>query len=120
MEVGPSRRSRKYINRNREGAHEQLVAAYFPEDPLYSDAMFLRRFRMRRHVFMRIVEALGQWSPYFTLRSDCTGRIGLSPLQKCTAAIRMLAYGTVADMLDEYLRREHCTRVLGKVCDWGD
>jgi len=59
---------------------------------------------MRRHVFLRIVDALGSWSPYFTQRVDCTNRPGLSPLQKCTAAIRMLAYGTAADMLDEYLK----------------
>lgn len=58
--------TRKYINRNREGAHQQLVADYFAEEPLYSDAMFRRRFRMRRHVFLRIVDALGSWSPYFT------------------------------------------------------
>jgi len=58
--VGSSsrRRTRKYINRNREGAHQQLVADYFAEEPLYSDAMFRRRFRMRRHVFLCIVDAL--------------------------------------------------------------
>ena len=77
---------------------------YFDENPLYSDIMFRRRFRMRRHVFSRIMNALGVWSSYFTQRVDCTGRLGLSPLQKCTAAIRMLAYGTAADMLDEYLK----------------
>ncbi|KAL6643200.1 hypothetical protein ACP70R_021381 [Stipagrostis hirtigluma subsp. patula] len=106
-EAGPSRRrssTRKYINRNREGAHDQLVADYFAEDPVYSDTQFRRRFRMRRHVFLRIVSALGEWSPYFTQRVDCCNRQGLSPLQKCTAAIRMLAYGTSADSLDEYLK----------------
>jgi hypothetical protein len=80
------------------------VADYFAEEPLYSDAKFSRRFRMRRHVFLCIVDALGSWSPYFTQRVDCNNRLGLSPLQKCTAAIRMLAYGTVTDMLDEYLK----------------
>ncbi|XP_010236560.1 uncharacterized protein LOC104584118 [Brachypodium distachyon] len=66
--------------------------------------MFRTRFRMNRELFLRIVNALGQWSPYFTYRADCSGRIGLSPLQKCTAAMRMLAYGTPADALDEYLK----------------
>ena len=56
---------------------------------------------MRRHLFLRIVEALGNWSPYFRLRRDAFGKVGLSPLQKCTAAIRMLAYGTPADLMDE-------------------
>ncbi|WVZ49381.1 LOW QUALITY PROTEIN: hypothetical protein U9M48_000748 [Paspalum notatum var. saurae] len=107
LESDPSRRQhgpRKYHFRDHEAAHDQLEADYFSENPLYSDAMFRRRFRMRRHVFKRIMDALGQWSPYFTLRKDCTNRTGLSPLQKCTAAIRMLAYGTPADMLDEYLK----------------
>ncbi|XP_039827539.1 uncharacterized protein LOC120689306 [Panicum virgatum] len=45
--------------------------------------------------------ALGNWSPYFRLRQDAFGKVGLSPLQKCTAAIRMLAYGTPADLMDE-------------------
>jgi hypothetical protein len=103
MEAGSSR-NRRYTNRNREGAHAQLMADYFSENPLYSDSMFRRRFRMRRPVFLRIVNELGAWSSYFTQRVDCTGRLGLSPLQKCTTAIRMLAYGTAADMLNEYLK----------------
>lgn len=107
LEGGTSRRTsgpRKYINRNHEGAHDQLFADYFAKDPLYSAATFRRRFRMRRHVFLHIVDELGKWSSYFTHRINCTGRLGHSPLQKCTAAIRMLAYGTAADTLDEYLK----------------
>jgi hypothetical protein len=73
---------RKYISRNHECAHQQLVADYFAEEPLYSDAMFRRRFQMRRHVFLCIVDALSSWSPYFTQRVDCTNRLRLSPLQK--------------------------------------
>ncbi|KAM0891904.1 hypothetical protein ACQ4PT_026080 [Festuca glaucescens] len=65
--------------------------------------MFRRRFRMRRPLFERIVSALTDWSVEFTDRVDATNREGLSPLQKCTAAIRMLAYGTSADQLDEVL-----------------
>ncbi|XP_073152847.1 uncharacterized protein [Henckelia pumila] len=38
------------------------------------------------------------------LRVDATGKKGLSPLQKCTAAIRQFAYGSHADHYDEYLR----------------
>ena len=32
------------------------------------------------------------------------GKKGLSPLTKCTAAVRMLAYGIAADCVDEYLK----------------
>ncbi|XP_074373865.1 uncharacterized protein LOC141714232 [Apium graveolens] len=41
---------------------------------------------------------------YFTQRSDVVGVRGLSSLQKVTAALQMLAYGTVADSIDDYVR----------------
>jgi hypothetical protein len=59
---------------------------------------------MRRPLFLRIVDALGEWNPFFTLRFDATNRLGLSPIQKCTAAIRQLANGSPADQLDEYIK----------------
>uniref|UniRef100_A0A0D3CJE8 DDE Tnp4 domain-containing protein n=1 Tax=Brassica oleracea var. oleracea TaxID=109376 RepID=A0A0D3CJE8_BRAOL len=40
------------------------------------------------------------WNDYF----NGLGRLGLSALQKCTATIRVLAYGSAADTVDEYLR----------------
>lgn len=107
MEAGTSRRRsapRRYINRPREECHQRLVADYFCDNPLYNDKQFRRRFRMTCPLFLRVVSALSEWSPYFTQRSDCTNREGLSPLQKCTAAIRMLAYGSPVDQLDEYLK----------------
>ncbi|XP_042449219.1 uncharacterized protein LOC122034161 [Zingiber officinale] len=39
------------------------------------------------------------------------GRMGLSPLQKCTAAIRQLAYGAPVDQSDEYLRLAETTAI---------
>jgi hypothetical protein len=74
---------------------------------------------MARPLFLRIVEALSNWSPYFQQRLDATGRQGLSPLQKCTAAIRMLAYGTSADQLDEVLKIGESTALecLGKFAE---
>ncbi|KAG8060411.1 hypothetical protein GUJ93_ZPchr0002g23558 [Zizania palustris] len=101
--------ARKSIRRDHEGAHQRLMEDYFNEEPLYPDSMFRTRFRMNKHLFLHIVNALGQWSPYFTYRANCAGRIGLSLVQKCTAAMRMLAYGTPADALDEYLKIGKCT-----------
>ncbi|XP_047949219.1 uncharacterized protein LOC125195059 [Salvia hispanica] len=37
------------------------------------------------------------------MREDAVGKPGYTPIQKCTAAIRQLAYGGAADMFDEYL-----------------
>jgi hypothetical protein len=57
---------RRYIPRNREAGHEDLVANYFSANPIYTDEMFRRRFRMNKPLFLRIVHTLSDWSPYFT------------------------------------------------------
>ena len=53
---------------------------------------------------MRIVHGLSEDVPFFRQSRDATGRFGLSPLQKFTAVIRLLAYGSAAETIDEYLR----------------
>ncbi|XP_042964787.1 uncharacterized protein LOC122299017 [Carya illinoinensis] len=37
-------------------------------------------------------------------RRDSAGRLGLSSMQKITAALRMMAYGVTGDFMDEYIR----------------
>ncbi|XP_074360703.1 uncharacterized protein LOC141700941 [Apium graveolens] len=59
---------------------------------------------MGRHVFLRIVDALSCFDPYFQQMVDALGRKGLSPLQKCIVVIRMSAYGVSADAVDDYIR----------------
>jgi hypothetical protein len=59
---------------------------------------------MSRPLFLHIIEELDKWSDYFTTRTNCTSRQGLTPLQKCTAAIRQLTNGSAVDHLDEYLK----------------
>jgi hypothetical protein len=100
---------RKRIRLDHVGAHQHLEEDYFAEEPLYPESMFCTRFHMNRRLFHRIVNVLGQWSPNFTYRADCAGRVGLSPLQKCTTSMHMLAYGTPADALDQYLKIGKCT-----------
>ncbi|XP_022565209.1 uncharacterized protein LOC111209535 [Brassica napus] len=95
---------RAYVERNREEGHNRLWNDYFCEDPTFSAHLFRRRFRINKAVFMRIVDRLSENVPFFQQRRDVVGRLGLSPLQKCTAALRMLAYGCAADAVDEYLR----------------
>ena len=102
---------RRYVARPREEANQRLMDDYFMENPIYNSTIFRRRFRMRRLLFLRIVHALGEWSPFFTLRVDAANRPGLSPIQKCTAAIRQLANGSPADQLDEYIKIGESTAV---------
>uniref|UniRef100_A0A452ZTM5 Uncharacterized protein n=1 Tax=Aegilops tauschii subsp. strangulata TaxID=200361 RepID=A0A452ZTM5_AEGTS len=75
---------RRYLDRNREAGNELLVADYFSANPVYTDAQFRRRYRMRKPLFHRIVQALQDWSPEFRHRRDALNRSGFTPLQKCT------------------------------------
>ncbi|XP_048493287.1 uncharacterized protein LOC125493807 [Beta vulgaris subsp. vulgaris] len=93
------------MHREHEEAHEKLFHDYFSIEPLYPENIFRRRFRMHKHVFLRIVEGLtAKDDEFFTQKPDATGRIGATALQKCIAAIRILAYGSSSDAVDEYLK----------------
>ncbi|XP_022002638.1 uncharacterized protein LOC110900039 [Helianthus annuus] len=104
-EVSSQPRNRNpHIERDRESANQRLIVDYFADEPLYSEAIFRRRFRMSRRLFLRIADDLAAYHPFFTQRPDARGKMGFTTLQKCTAAIRQLAYGTTADSWDEYLK----------------
>ncbi|XP_056863932.1 uncharacterized protein LOC108852297 [Raphanus sativus] len=64
---------------------------------------------MNKPLFMHIVDRLSNEVEFFRQKRDALGRLSLSPLQKCTAAIRLLAYGSAADTVDEYLRLAEST-----------
>jgi len=64
---------------------------------------------MWRQLFIRIVNALSDHNEYFQMRYDVVGRMSLSPLQKCIAPIRILAYRSPADYVYEYVRIGECT-----------
>jgi hypothetical protein len=66
---------------------------------------------MRRSLFLHIVEKVCTFDPWFIQRRDGVGRLGLSSLQKCTVALRMLAYGVVADAIDEYCKMGESTAI---------
>ena len=92
------------INHDREAADQRLFADYFADNPRYDEGMFRQRFRMSRSLFLRIVNAVKDHDNYFKQRMDALGRLGLSAIQKATAAIRMLAYALPADATDEYVK----------------
>jgi len=74
------RRHRRYFRRDREGAHDRLYEDYFADNCNFPPEYFRRRYRMRRTLFLRIVDRLGEYSPYFTQRVDAINRLGFSPL----------------------------------------
>ncbi|XP_057796931.1 uncharacterized protein LOC131012963 [Salvia miltiorrhiza] len=102
---------RRMIHRDREVAAQRLFNDYFSENPTFNEGMFRRRFRMSRSLFHRIVDAVKNHNSYFQQGRDCTGRLGLSTLQKITAAFRILAYGVPADATDEYINIGESTAI---------
>ncbi|GAA0147632.1 hypothetical protein LIER_07286 [Lithospermum erythrorhizon] len=73
---------------------------------------------MKKKVFMRIVNDLS-CDEYFILRYNATKQVGLSPIQKCTATMRILAYGMPGDACDEYVKIGSSTAIecLKRFCD---
>ncbi|XP_074314443.1 uncharacterized protein LOC141649657 [Silene latifolia] len=76
-------------------------------DPIYPEELFRRRFRMHKHLFMRIVNALSANDRFFQQRAGGNGRPSFSPLQRYTVTLRVLAYSTSTDSVDEYLHISH-------------
>ena len=85
---------------------------YFVEDPVYDARMFCQRFRISKRLFLRILESVQNYDSYFMQKPDATGQLGLSGLQKCTAAMHILAYGIASDATDEYIRLASSTSML--------
>nr|XP_017243885.1 PREDICTED: uncharacterized protein LOC108215812 [Daucus carota subsp. sativus] len=101
----------RIIYRNRELGNQLFYRDYFSDHPTYPDYIFRRRFRMRRSLFVRIQSAIESHDPYFVQRCDAIGVLGLSPLQKMTAALRIIAYGLPADAIDDYVRIGESTAI---------
>ena len=101
---GGSRPDREYLSCDRELYDALLFEDYFFKNPTFGPIKFCRRFRMRREFFLRIVESISAIDPWFVQKRDALDRLGLSTLQKCTAAIKMLAYGLPADACDDYCK----------------
>ena len=99
------------IFRNRVQGHERLYRDYFAEPPIYPLNLFRRRFRMNRTLFLCILFMVENYDPYFVQTKNAVGIMGLSSLQKMTAAIRMLAYGVSADAVDDYVRIGESTAI---------
>ena len=70
---GSSKGKQPNIERNREEAYERLLEDYFCDNPTYGPEKFRRRFRMRRHIFDRIVTGVVSADSYFVQKPDATG-----------------------------------------------
>ncbi|XP_022014876.1 uncharacterized protein LOC110914389 [Helianthus annuus] len=96
-----SRTRQPALEQDRLGAHERLM------------------FRMSRRLFLKISNDLAGEFHFFTQRESASHKVGFSRIQKCTIAIRQLAYGTASDAWDEYLRMSSrmCRDSLENFCE---
>ena len=99
---GGSVEGRTTIARDYAGGYTTLLNDYFVEGSVF-ETKFHRRYRMRKSLFLRITEAMVENDDYFVQKENAAKTMGLHPIQKCTAAMRMLSNGASADSLDEYL-----------------
>ena len=97
-------RRRAQVMRDRAAGQQRLMDDYFGEEPVYDAKIFRRRFRMSKRLFTRITNDMEEEYDYFKQKYDARGYLGFTSIQKCTAAVRQLAYGTSVDSFDEYLR----------------
>ncbi|CAN0918824.1 hypothetical protein LINGRAHAP2_LOCUS31106 [Linum grandiflorum] len=72
--------------------------------PKYDAGTFRRSFRMLPALFHRILGGVLEADPKFARRRDAVGNYSISPELKITATLRMLAWGSTADSLDEYFQ----------------
>jgi hypothetical protein len=79
------------------------MRSYFNENPTYPERYFRRRFRMSIKVFKHIATEVMKFDRFFEQWGNAAGELGHSTYQKVTAALRMLAYGRPADLIDDNL-----------------
>jgi hypothetical protein len=80
-----------------------MYADYFIDDPLHGVVVLRCRFRMSQKLFLDIVYVVRQFDTYFICKKDCTCMVGFYLLQKCAAALRILAYGAPGDAQNDYI-----------------
>ncbi|GJS67466.1 ALP1-like protein [Tanacetum coccineum] len=129
-----NRVTRNHITRDRYGAHERLVAAFFSEEPMYDEVKFRKTFRMARPLFNEIVIAVIDHDPFFRDNidyeymqiSDRSSRLALDHF--CQSVMQIygpenLRKPTVTDVEKLYLHHEEkhgFSGILGSLdcTDW--
>jgi len=100
----PPRRRAPNVDRHRNSRGKNLLEDYFIPHSLYPVSYFRGRYRMQPHLFQKIMRDVCNHDTYFVQKYDAVGVLGLLPEQKLTAGLRMLAYGSSADQVDEIAR----------------
>ncbi|CAM8888331.1 unnamed protein product [Rhodiola kirilowii] len=94
---GGTSQPRRYIPRDRQLGHGLIMSNYFDPGARYTEEMFRRRYRMKKSLFLKMMQDVCNKDVYFQQRQDATGRWGCTPEQKLTSVMRMLSAGYSAD-----------------------
>ncbi|XP_071694903.1 uncharacterized protein [Rutidosis leptorrhynchoides] len=89
----------------REMAEELDAEEAANDERVQKPRIYLRRDREE-------AEPLPSHFEYFIQKRDELGRLGFTTEQKITSALHQLAYGTAADMFDEYLQMSEATSII--------
>jgi hypothetical protein len=70
-------------------------------------------------LFNRIADGILEhdYDGYFMQKRSASGALGLHPLQKMIAAMRMLTYGIAADVVDEYIRSAEANHIANGILE---
>jgi hypothetical protein len=80
-----------HINQDHKVTHNRLIQDYFIDPCVYPSLYFRWRYRMRRYLFLEILERLDDHSSYFTFRTITLKSQRFFPHKKCTTFLHLLA-----------------------------
>jgi hypothetical protein len=87
--------------RGREEDHAQTMDALLSSNQPHLQGVALSSmFADVKGPVLKIIHGVWCYDDYFNLKPDATCKLGFTSYQKCTAAIRMLAYGVAGDLVE--------------------
>lgn len=91
---------------NIEGARvimdERMHLYYFADALVWGSSFFRRHYRIRRSLFLTILERVCAHDSYFLQKRDVCGLVGLFSRQKITSTLQLLKLGVCANAMDDY------------------
>ncbi|KAM1646798.1 hypothetical protein ACFXTN_007772 [Malus domestica] len=99
--------------------HANLMNNYFNPNLVYIEEDFRHHLRIRHHVFERLLHDVQHVDPYFRQKLDRKGYPGFSPHQKVIVALRMMAYASPVDSMDETfgMSESTCLDTFAEFCN---
>ena len=75
-QIGGSQHGQKQVHKDWEAWHECFFKDYFSEDPTYDAMKFHWRYRMRRELFLRLIDVVCCFDPWFIQKRIALWRLG--------------------------------------------